>query len=254
MKNKFKALHNLIGNTPLFEIEYKYKNQIKKAYFKAEWYNFTGSIKDRMCLSLLENAYKNKQLKIGQPIIEITSGNTGISLSAIGAFLKNPTIAIMPHTVSKERKKLIEGFGGKAIIVNEKEGGQLKREELREQLASKLKAFKPLQHENKYNKLAHYKTTAPEILKQLKKIKKTPTAFVAGLGTSGTLMGCSKFFKEKIKGFKVYGVEPKESPTFKTGKKSGTHKIQGLNDQFVSPIYNKRIVDKLIDIESEAPF
>lgn len=248
MEHKFKALHNIIGNTPLIEIEYKYLNKINKAYFKAEWTNFTGSIKDRMALSILENAYKLSKLKKDQPIVEISSGNTGISLSAMGKFLGNPVYIILPDTVSVERREIIKSYGAKLFVIGESDGGQKAREALKQKLIKEQNAFPTNQHSNFYNTKAHYTSTGPETYKQLQSINKMPTAFAAGVGTSGTIMGIGTYLKTKNNDLKVYGIEPYESPTIRLGYKKGPHKIQGLNAEFISPLNRVNKIDELIDI------
>ncbi len=251
MENKFKQLHKLIGNTPMLEIEYEYKGRNKKVYFKAEWYNLTGSIKDRMALSIIENAYREGKLKKGQPITEITSGNTGISMSAIGAYLGNPVLMIMPEHVSTERRDIITALGAELFLVDTKAGGYDACINLQKRLAKDSGAFIALQHGNIHNREAHFKTTGPEILNTLRRINKTPTAFVAGVGTGGTIMGTSKFLKSKLENFKAYAIEPADSPTLRVGKKVGMHKIQGLNDNFISPLVKLEKLDGIIDVYSD---
>lgn len=247
---KINELNKLIGNTPLIKIRYSYKNKIKCAYFKAEWYNLTGSIKDRMALNIIKKAYIKGALKEGQTIIETSSGNTGISFSAIGGYLGHPVIILMPEHMSEERKKLILSYGAKLHLVSREEGF-LKCLELNKELAKYENAFLPLQFENKSNVEVHFKTTGTEIIAQLAKINKAPDAIIAGVGTGGTLMGIGKKFKKINKNVKIFALEPKSSPTLRVGKKVGTHKIQGIGDDFIPPIIDKNILESIIDVDDD---
>ena len=172
-------MDELIGNTPLIKIKYKYKNKIRSVYAKLEYYNLTGSIKDRMAYYIIKDAYKNNLLTKNQPIVEATSGNTGISLAAIGAYFKNPVYIFMPDWVSEERKKIMEKYGAKVYLVSRKEGGFLECINKANQLAKQINGFRPNQFSNKLNEEINYKTTAQEIINKNIDIK----AFVSGVGT-----------------------------------------------------------------------
>jgi len=249
-KDKFSTLNKLVGNTPLIKITYEYNKHVKDAYFKLEWYNLTGSIKDRMALYILKKAYQQNKLKKGQTIVESTSGNTGISFSAMGKFLGNPVTILMPKSMSEERKQLISGYGATLKLVNNKKGF-LHCLKLAKKIAKKQNAFLPLQFENKYNTQVHFLTTGQEIINQLKLNNKIPTALVAGVGTGGTLMGVAKRLKQANKNLKIFAVEPASYPTIKLGKKVGTHLIQGISDDFVPPLLNKECLTDIIDIHDK---
>lgn len=242
MERKLEDLKNLIGNTPLIKITYRFEGKIKNAYMKAEWFNLSGSIKDRVAFSIIENAYATGKLKKGQTIVETTSGNMGLSFCALGAFLGNPVTIFMPEFMSKERKDLIRLFGGELIF------GKSFTElfDRAKVYAEENNAFMPLQFENEYNVVAHIKTTAPEIEKQAdEKID----ACIAGVGTGGTLIGLSKYFKGKDKSIKGFAVEPKQSSLLTFGKSKGKHRIQGLSDEIIPPIYDREYVDGVIAVD-----
>ena len=222
-------MKELIGNTPLIKIKYRYQNQIKNVYAKLEYYNLTGSIKDRMAYYIITEAYKNKTLNKNQPIIEATSGNTGISLAAVGAKFNNPVYIFMPDWVSKERKNIMEKYGAKVYLVSKQEGGFVECIKRANQLAKELNGFRPNQFENKLNEEINYMTTAQEIINKNIKI----SGFVSGVGTGGTLMGIGKKLKEIYKNSKVIAIEPENLPIISKGINEGTHKIEGIGDEFI---------------------
>ena len=201
-ENKFNHLWNLVGNTPMLEIAYVYRGKIRKVYVKCEHYNLTGSIKDRMALYILQKAYENNLIKQGDIIVEATSGNTGISFSAIGKALGHDVKIIMPDWLSKERVEIIKSLGAEVILVSKAQGGFLGSIEKSRQMSNNdNRVFLPKQFENLYNYEAHEKTTAKEIWVQLQSINKTPDAFVAGVGTGGTIMGVGNYLKKKKSGY-----------------------------------------------------
>ena len=240
-------MKELIGNTPLIKIKYRYQNQIKNVYAKLEYYNLTGSIKDRMAYYIVTEAYKNKTLKKNQPIIEATSGNTGISLAAVGAKFNNPVYIFMPDWVSKERKNIMEKYGAKVYLVSKQEGGFVECIKRANQLAKELNGFRPNQFENKLNEEINYMTTAQEIINKNIKI----SGFVSGVGTGGTLMGIGKKIKEIYKNSKVIAIEPESLPIISKGINAGTHKIEGIGDEFVPQLLDKNIIDQIILINDE---
>ena len=235
---KFKSLDNLIGKTPLIKIKYKYNEEIKTCCCKAEWYNLSGSIKDRVAYYILKNAYNEGSLKENMDIVEVTSGNMGIAFAAISRYLGNNMIAVMPKFMSEERFKILRMYGAKLDLTESFEKAFEKAE------TYKTKAFLPYQFENKYNALAHYETTAPEIEKQTDKYP----CFIAGVGTAGTLHGCGKYFKEKHNS-KVFALEPLQSSILTLGKSLGSHKIQGLSDDIIPGLYPKELVDDIIRVD-----
>ena len=240
-------MKELIGNTPLIKIKYKYQNQIKNVYAKLEYYNLTGSIKDRMAYYIITEAYKNKTLKKNQPIIEATSGNTGISLAAVGAKFNNPVYIFMPDWVSKEKKKIMEKYGAKVYLVSKQEGGFVECIKRANQLAKELNGFRPNQFENKLNEEINYMTTAQEIINKNIKIR----GFVSGVGTGGTLMGIGKKLKEIYINSKVIAIEPESLPIISKGINEGTHKIEGIGDEFVPQLLDRNIIDQIILINDE---
>lgn len=247
VRNKLEHLWNMVGNTPLLEISYRYKGECRKVYVKCEHYNLTGSIKDRMALYILQRAYEHNLIKPGDVIVEATSGNTGISFSAIGKALGHNVKIIMPNWLSKERVDIIKSLGAEVILISREEGGFLGSIALSEQMAREDNTiFLPKQFENLYNCEAHEKTTAKEIWMQLQAIDKTPEAFVAGVGTGGTIMGVGSYLKKRNVNIKVHPLEPAESPTLSTGYKVGSHRIQGISDEFIPAIVKLNQLDKVI--------
>lgn len=239
--NKFASLNKLIGNTPLIEIRYKYEGEIKSVRAKLEWYNLSGSIKDRPALEILKRAYETGELKEGQTVCETTSGNMGIAIAAIANFLGNPVVICMPKTMSAERQELLKLYGAKLELTESFNDAF----ELAEEYGKK-GAFLTYQFENKNNLAAHYNTTAREIFE---KIKNAP-CFVSGVGTGGTLIGTGKYLKEKC-GAKIIAIDPAESGLLYYGKTKGAHKIQGLSDGIIPKLYDRDAVDKIISIKSD---
>ncbi len=236
LESKFKHLWHLVGNTPMLELQYIFKGKPGKIYVKCENYNLTGSIKDRMALYILYKAYMNCQIRPEDTIIEATSGNTGIAFSAIGKALGHQVKIIMPNWLSKERIEIIKSMGAEIELISKEEGGFLGSIQLSEKLAAQGGIFLPRQFENQYNTEVHEMTTGKEILLQLSSIGLTPDAFVAGVGTGGTVMGIGKQLRNHHPNIKIHPLEPLESPTLTTGYKIGSHRIQGISDEFIPPI------------------
>jgi cysteine synthase A len=248
--NRIKGLQSLIGNTPLLEIEFLYKGKKRKIYAKAENMNMTGSIKDRMAFHVLRNAIDKGILQKGKPIIEATSGNTGISFSAIGRALGHPVTIFMPNWMSSERINLIRGFGAAINLVSKDQGGFLGSIDLANKMAAGIEgAFLPHQFENPDNTEAHYLTTGPEIWWQLNYRNLKPDAFVAGVGTGGTVMGVGTFLKEQDPSITIHPLEPENSPTLTTGCKVGKHRIQGISDEFIPAIIKLDQLDSIICVD-----
>ncbi|HAZ13137.1 MAG: cysteine synthase [Bdellovibrionales bacterium GWA2_49_15] len=244
------AIKSLVGNTPLLVIEYEYKSKKRLIYAKAEHLNMTGSIKDRMALHIMGKAYASGALRPGAKIIEATSGNTGISFSAIGAALGHPVTIFMPDWMSEERKNLIRALGASVELVSKDQGGFVGSIQLAEDLAtSEGNAFLPRQFSNDANVEAHFQTTGPEIFWQLSRHFITPQAFVAGVGTGGTVMGVGAFLKQVCPGLKVHPLEPANSPTLTTGHKVGKHRIQGISDEFIPPIVVLSELDHVVSVD-----
>ena len=236
--------HTVIGNTPMINITYRYKGRENNIYAKLEMFNVTGSIKDRVAYYIIKNAKEKRILKDNMPIIEATSGNTGISLSALGAYYKHPVYIFMPDWASKERMELMKLYGANITLISKEEGGFIKCVEEAKKLAKELNGFLANQFENEDNILAHYETTGKEILEQLdgRKI----AGFVSGVGTGGTLIGIGKRLKETDNQIKIYALEPEKMPILSKGKILGQHKIEGIGDDFVPDIFkrNTEIIEK----------
>lgn len=233
----------------MIEILYRYGNITRKIYVKCEHYNLTGSIKDRMALYILQEAYRSGKIKSHDIIVEATSGNTGISFSAIGKALGHEVKIIMPDWLSKERINIIQSLGAEVILMSKEKGGFLGSIALSEQMSAEDPSiFLPRQFENTYNAEAHEKTTAKEIWMQLQGMDINPDAFVAGVGTGGTIMGVGKYLRTKNPNIKIHPLEPAESPTLSTGYKVGSHRIQGISDEFIPAIVKLNEMDPVIKV------
>jgi cysteine synthase A len=249
LQNKFLHLWDLIGDTPMLEVKYRYKNKNNSIYVKCEHYNLTGSIKDRMALYILEQAYKNGKINTGDIIVEATSGNTGIAFAAIGKALGHDVKIIIPDWLSKERMHIIRSLGAEIILVSKEKGGFLGSIAISEKMANENPTiFLPRQFENIYNAEAHERTTAKEIWMQLQSIDVTPDAFVAGVGTGGTIMGVGKYLRARNPSVTIRPIEPLESPTLSTGHKVGSHRIQGISDEFIPAIVKLEQLDPVIKV------
>jgi cysteine synthase A len=247
---RIRELSSLIGNTPLLAIEFSYRDEKRIIYAKAENLNMTGSIKDRMAFHILKRAYETGTLVPGGLIIEATSGNTGIAFSAIGRALGHPVTIFMPNWMSFERINLIRSLGSMIHLVSAEEGGFLGSIRLSEELAARTPgSFLPRQFSNEHNVEAHYLTTGPEIWWQLNFHGLRPDAFIAGVGTGGTIMGAGRFLREKNPRIKLYPLEPSNSPTMSTGHKVGKHRIQGISDEFIPTIVKLDRLDKVIAVD-----
>ncbi len=247
---KIEQIRSLIGNTPLLEIKFKYKGESRKIYAKAENLNMTGSIKDRMAYTILHKSYQTGVLKAGATIIEATSGNTGISFCALGKAMGHQVVIFMPNWLSVERYNLIQSLGAKIHLVTKEEGGFKGSIEMAEKLAKETEnSFLPRQFSNDYNILAHYETTGPELWNQLQFRDIMPDAFVAGVGTGGTIMGTGKYLKMKNPNIRLHALEPANSPTLTTGYKVGKHRIQGISDEFIPAIVKLGELDEIVQVD-----
>jgi len=247
---RIRRLSSLIGNTPLLEIHFLFRGKRRKLYAKAENLNMTGSIKDRMAFHIMAKAYAKGALKPEAVIIEATSGNTGIAFSAIGRALGHPVTIFMPNWLSEERINLIKSLGAKIVLISREEGGFLGSISRAEEQARSLQnSFLPRQFSNEDNVEAHYLTTGPEIWWQLGANGLSPDAFIAGVGTGGTIMGAGRFLREKRPSIKLYPLEPSNSPTLSTGHKVGRHRVQGISDEFIPPILDLKILDKVVGVD-----
>ena len=249
VKNSFL---DLVGNTPLVRVN----NLIKKDELKAdvlaklEYFNPAGSVKDRIAKEMIQDALEKGLINENTTLIEPTSGNTGIGLSAVATALNLKIIITMPETMSVERRNLMKAYGTKLVLTPGGEGMKgaiAKAKELASQIEN---SFIPGQFENPANPTAHYKTTGPEIYEQT---EGKVDIFVAGVGTGGTISGIGKYLKEKNPEVKVVAVEPASSPVLSTGK-GGAHKIQGIGAGFVPETLDTKIYDEIITVENEDAF
>ena len=249
IKNSFL---DLVGNTPIVRVN----NLIKKDELKAdvleklEYFNPAGSVKDRIAKEMIQDALEKGLINENTTLIEPTSGNTGIGLSAVATALNLKIIITMPETMSVERRNLMKAYGAELVLTPGSEGMKgaiAKAKELASQIEN---SFIPGQFENPANPTAHYKTTGPEIYEQT---EGKVDIFVAGVGTGGTISGIGKYLKEKNPEVKVVAVEPASSPVLSTGK-GGAHKIQGIGAGFVPETLDTKIYDEIITVENEDAF
>ena len=234
---------DLIGNTPILNLkQIGYPN----LFVKLEKTNPGGSIKDRAALYMINGAEEKGILNKDSVLVEATSGNTGIALAMAGKLKGYKVIIIMPDTMSIERRQLVKAFGAELMLTEGAKGMAGSIEKANELLDKNPNYICLGQFDNEDNPRAHYETTGPEILKEVKDV----SFIVAGIGSGGTIVGAGKFLKEKNKEIKVIGIEPKSSPLI-TENKSGPHKIQGIGANFIPKIYDKDIVDKVITVSDE---
>jgi len=247
--SRCKELKHMIGNTPLLAIRLKFRGQERVIYAKAEHINMTGSIKDRMAFHILKRSYRQGRLQPDDTIAEATSGNTGISFAAIGRALGHRVVIYMPDWMSQERVALIKSVGATVVPVSREQGGFLGSIRMTEELAqTEPNIFLPAQFANDANAEAHEQTTGPEIWWQLFFHSITPDAFVAGVGTGGTIMGVGKFLRRMNPAIKLHPLQPAESPTLSIGHKVGQHRIQGISDEFIPSILHLGELDSIVSV------
>jgi cysteine synthase A len=243
------SLHRMVGDTPLIEISCRLDGHEYTVYAKHEISNFTGSTKDRMALHIMEAAYERDLAKPGDTLAEATSGNTGIAFAALGRALGHPVRIFMPDWMSRERVLVIESLGATIVPISREAGGFIGAIEMADRYAhDHAHVFRPQQFDSAANVGAHARTTGPEILEQLARIGKSPTAFVAGVGTGGTVMGVGQAFRERLDVVSIHPLEPANSPTLRTGKRLGHHRIQGISDEFVPSIVHLDELDEIVDV------
>jgi cysteine synthase A len=242
------AIRQLVGHTPLLEVLYTFDGNERRLYAKYESMNMTGSVKDRMACHILAEAYASDVLQPGDTLVEASSGNTGIAFAAVGAALGHPVRIYMPDWMSKERVQLIASFGAEIVPVSAAQGGFLGAVQQAESFArNEPRAFLPRQFENQANVRAHAATTGPEILLQLEAFGQRPIAFVAGVGTGGTVMGVGRALRSVFPNVRVHPLEPANSPTLRTGRRVGSHRIQGISDEFVPAVVDLAWLDPVVD-------
>lgn len=239
----------MVGNTPLIEVCFTFRGEPRRLYAKCEQTNLTGSIKDRMALSILATGLREGALKPGDTIVEVTSGNTGIAFAALGAALGHKVVIYMPDWMSRERTDIIRSYGAEVVPVSRAQGGFLGSLDQVEKLAAlREDVFLPEQFANAANVQAHETGTGPELLEQMRRLGKTPTAFTCGVGTGGTIMGVGRYLRSQVPEVKVFPAEPAESPVLTAGRKVGHHRIQGISDEFVPAIVDLKELDSPIAV------
>ncbi len=248
-RENLESLHRLVGNTKMLAITCRVDGREGVVCAKYEAHNFTGSIKDRMALHILEQAYLEGRIAPGAVIAEATSGNTGISFAAIGRALEHEVRIFMPDWMSRERVLVIQGLGATVVPVSAEEGGfrgAIARAEAF--AAGEARVFLPRQFESAANVEAHERTTGPELEAQCAALGLELDAFVAGVGTGGTVMGVGRALRRARPGLRVHPLEPANSPTLRTGCRRGAHRIQGISDEFVPPIVRLDELDAVVDV------
>ncbi len=247
---RFHGLRRLIGNTPLLAVDYSFRGERRRIFAKSENLNMTGSVKDRMALHLLLRAYERGAITPGALIVEATSGNTGIAFAAVGKALGHPVAIYMPDWMSMERVNLLRSFGASIHPVSREDGGFLGSIDQAEEMAARAPdAFLPRQFANEDNCEAHEVMTGPEIHWQLGSHGLRPDAFVAGVGTGGTVMGVGRYLRAHHVDVIIHPLEPTNSPTLSTGQHVGKHRIQGISDEFIPPIVHLAELDDIIDVD-----
>ena len=239
----------LIGSTPLLAIEYEIDGQTQTVFAKYESENMTGSVKDRMALHIIRSAYESGDLQAGDTIVEASSGNTGISFSAIGRALGHKVRIYMPDWMSSERVQLIRSFGAEMVPVSHEQGGFVGAVNLaREYAEAHENCYLPSQFDNPANMEAHQTFTGPELERQLDLFGVQADAFVAGVGTGGTVMGVGRYLRRDGQLVYVHPLEPANSPTLKTGTCIGSHRIQGISDEFIPELMQLDELDEIVDV------
>lgn len=247
MTKIYQSVTELVGHTPIVKLNKVVGEDSADVYVKLEFYNPGSSVKDRIALAMIEKAEKDGSLKAGNTIVEPTSGNTGIGLAMIGAAKGYRVVIVMPETMSIERRKLMQAYGAELILTPGSEGitGSINKAK---ELAEQEGYFMPLQFENPANPEIHEKTTGKEIENAFE--SKGLDAFVAGIGTGGTITGAGRELKRVYPDLKIYGVEPAESAILEGGQ-PGPHKIQGIGTGFVPKVLDTEIFDQAIAVSSE---
>lgn len=249
MAKYYNSVTDLIGNTPIVKLNNVVPEDSAEVYLKLEYFNPGSSVKDRIALAMIEAAEEKGILKKGDTIIEPTSGNTGIGLAMVASAKGYKAILVMPETMSIERRNLLRAYGAE-LVLTPGPAGMKGAVEKAEELAKEHGYFMPQQFENEANPEIHRKTTGQEIVEQM---GDQLDAFVAGIGTGGTITGAGQVLKEKYPGIKLYAVEPKDSPIL-AGGKPGPHKIQGIGANFVPKVLDTEIYDEIIHPSTEDAF
>lgn len=244
------SVTDLIGQTPIVKLNKLQNENSADIYLKLEYFNPGSSVKDRIALAMIEAAEKSGDLKQGDTIIEPTSGNTGIGLAMVAAAKGYKSILVMPETMSLERRNLLRAYGADLVLTPGPEGmkGAIAKAT---ELSKEHGYFIPQQFENKANPEVHRNTTGPEIVEAFG--EEGLDAFIAGIGTGGTITGAGEVLREKYPDIKIYAVEPADSPVL-SGGKPGPHKIQGIGAGFVPSILNTDLYDEIIQVNTDESF
>ena len=247
------SVTELIGDTPLVRLNRLVPEGSAEVYVKLEYQNPGASVKDRIAISMIEVAEAEGKIKPGDTIVEPTSGNTGIGLALVAAAKGYKAILVMPETMSIERRNLLRAYGAELVLTPGSEGmnGAVKKAE--QLVEENPNYFMPQQFKNQANVKVHRETTGPEIVEAINSLDGKLDAFIAGIGTGGTISGAGEVLKEAFPGIKVYAVEPASSPLL-SGGNPGPHKIQGIGANFVPDILNREIYDGVITVENEDAF
>lgn len=253
MAKLVQSVTELIGGTPLVKLNRVVPEGSAEVYVKLEYQNPGASVKDRIAISMIEVAEAEGKLKPGDTIIEPTSGNTGIGLAMVAAAKGYKAILVMPETMSLERRNLLRAYGAQLVLTPGAEGmkGAIKRAE--ELQAENPSYFIPQQFKNQANVKVHRETTGPEIVEAINSHDGKLDAFIAGIGTGGTITGAGSVLKENFPNIQIYAVEPSASPVL-SGGKPGPHKIQGIGAGFVPDILNTSIYDQVIQVDNDDAF
>lgn len=243
----------LIGGTPLVRLNRLVSEDSAEIYLKLEYQNPGSSVKDRIAISIVDEAEKDGSLKPGGTIVEATSGNTGIGLAMVAAAKGYKAIIVMPETMSLERRNLLRAYGAELILTPGSEGMNGAVTKAEAIVKENPGYFMAEQFKNQANVKIHRETTGPEIVEAIESIGGTLDAFIAGIGTGGTISGAGEVLKKQYPDIKIYAVEPAASPIL-AGGKPGPHKIQGLGANFIPEILNQDIYDEIIHIENEEAF
>lgn len=243
------SIAELVGGTPVVKLNRLTSENQADVYLKLEYMNPGSSVKDRIALAMIEAAEREGKIKPGDTIVEPTSGNTGIGLAMIAAVKGYKAVLVMPDTMSLERRNLLRAYGAELVLTPGAEGmnGAVRKAE---ELEKENGYFMPQQFKNEANPEVHRLTTGKEIVEQM---GEQLDAFVAGIGTGGTITGAGQVLKEKYPNIKIFAVEPKDSPIL-AGGKPGPHKIQGLGANFVPDTLNREVYDEIIHVETEEAF
>jgi len=253
MSKLVQNITQLIGGTPLVKLNRVVPEDSAEVYVKLEFQNPGASVKDRIAINMIETAEREGRIKPGDTIIEPTSGNTGIGLAMVAAAKGYKAILVMPETMSMERRNLLRAYGAQLVLTPGAEGmkGAIRRAE--ELQAENPSYFMPQQFNNQANVEIHRRTTGPEIVEAIKSHDGQLDAFVAGIGTGGTITGAGEVLRENFPGIRIVAVEPAASPVL-SGGKPGPHKIQGIGAGFVPAILNTEIYDEVITVENDDAF